>query len=196
VEPSSTEPVVEPSWAEPLAGPSRDEHEDIDDTVMSLSSLSLTSDPSVFSPLSFTFSSTKEQVFHFQSPQEEASREFPQESENEESSLLEEEASGDDSDPDEESDAQSEEAPEFIVTVSGHVSYVFGCQPIDLVAIPDKIRAEILMMFQIFLPKGARCCKSHKNDQSLRPPQTTDETMTSAQYVEAFHSSSSKDRNC
>ena len=66
-ESASSAPVAGPSWAEPVARPSFGDSEDIDDTANSLSSLSLTSEPFLFSPLAFTFSPTKQQAFHFPS---------------------------------------------------------------------------------------------------------------------------------
>ena len=156
----SSAPLAEPSWAEPAAGPSFGDSEDIDDTAKSLSSPSLTSEPFLFSLLAFTFSPTKQQVFHFPSPHEETNQEVSPEPDTEEFPHPDEEPSQGDPDPDEESGSDYEDAPEFLVTVSGHASCVFRCQPNDLVVIRDKIRAEILMMFQIFIPKGARCCES------------------------------------
>jgi len=177
--PSAPEPVAGPSWADPDVGESYAQPEDIDDTAASLSSLSLSSEPQVFSPLSFTPSPTKDHVFQFPSPQEGLDQQSSQGEDIDESDP-EDEPSGDDSDPDEKSDDESEDAPDFLVIVSGHASCVFGCHPNDLTVIPDSIRAEILVLFQIFIPKGARSCRAHRNEPYLRPLSTTDETITSA----------------
>jgi len=145
-----SEPVPGPSWddrPEAVAGPSWNDldtyEDDIDDAAGSLSSLSLTTDPSVFSPLSFTPSSRKKQAFHFPSvsgASEGGLSDSPMKDEALESGDADEHSSEDDGDdsgssddepgdePSEESSDQDEEeeAPEYGVTVSGHSSCIFG----------------------------------------------------------------------
>ena len=110
--PSAPEPVAGPSWADPDVGESYAQPEDIDDTAASLSSLSLSGEPQVFSPLSFTSSPTMDHVFQFPSPHEGLDQQ-PSQGEDIDESDPEDEPSGDHSDPDEESDSESEDAPVF-----------------------------------------------------------------------------------
>ncbi|XP_074604100.1 uncharacterized protein LOC141857506 [Brevipalpus obovatus] len=168
---------------EPVAGPSGMRAQaSLGEIEASASSMAISPDPSISSPLSFTPSPRRPQAFQFPP----VTMDEPQNPGESDSSPDSDDEPQDD--PDFELREYEETAGEtdFDVTISAHTSCIYGCrQPSSLTNVPVKLRIEMLVIYRAFIPQGASLCHSHLKEPPQEPV-LSEEEMDILRYKEAL----------